>query len=218
MLKGLFSTSFSPIQLNIVQELINSTITYLQLYSTLTWVVPPNYTGIYQDFSNIVWYSGLNFGSWDSRNFFWYGKVITTVVISGNTSGTINFYRLTWTGSRSNTSTVIVLTWSGTINNVLTLSYSDDQPYWYGALAYYFNLANTVTAVIYYNFNSYYVFNFANNIIGTANITINGSTQNTITMSCSLNTPLQQVITPYVSVFNVGVIMTTNISYMVIHT
>mgnify|MGYP001626267435 CR=1 FL=1 len=125
-------------------------LTTISFSSTITWAIPPNYTGVYHDFNGVLWFSGQNFGNWQRKSFIWYGNVTTTVVIYGNTTGTVNLYRLTV----NPTSTTTVYTWSGTINNALTLSYANSQPVWYGAFAYYFNLANTVTAVIYYNFSA----------------------------------------------------------------
>lgn len=174
-LKGLIAPVITTI-VNTIQFPTTVTTTMLSVptisfSSSITWVIPPNYTGLYYSYNSVIWFSGLNFGRWSSRQFTWYGKVTTTVVIYGNTTGTVNLYRLTV----NPTSTTTVYTWSGTINGALTLSYADSQPVWYGAFAYYFNLANTVTAVIYYNF-------YATGVYATVQIPIYISPIATITV------------------------------------
>jgi hypothetical protein len=181
MLKGIILGTpavggISASQLYITKQ-VTTVLLGPQLFSTVTWIVPPNYTGVYKNFNAVVWYSGLNFGWWTSQNYYWLGKVITTIEVYGNTSGTINFYQLAWVQSNNTYSTSTVLTWSGTINGALTLSYSDNQPAWYGAFAYYFNLANTVTVVIYYNFNvsMYGTLQIPVYVINTVTIYVDGS-------------------------------------------
>jgi hypothetical protein len=174
-LKGLITPIINTI-VNIIQfptTVIATTLNIptISLSSTITWAIPPNYTGLYYSYNSVIWFSGLNFGRWSSRQFTWYGKVTTTVVIYGNTTGTVNLYRLTV----NPTSTLTVTAWVGTINGTLTLSYADSQPAWYGAFAYYFNLADTVTAVIYYDF-------YATGVYATVQIPIYISPIATITV------------------------------------
>lgn len=181
MLKGIISGTSAVGGISASQLYVTEQVTTVflgpQLFSTLTWIVPPNYTGVYRNLNVVVWYNGLNFGWWTSQSYFWLGKVITTVVIYGNTSGTINFYQLTWVQSNNTYNISTVLIWSGTINGAITLSYSDNQPAWYGAFAYYFNLANTVTAVIYYNFNvsMYGTLQIPIYVINTVTVYVDGS-------------------------------------------
>ncbi len=157
LISPMINTIVNTIQFptSITISMVNATT--INFYSTLTWIIPPNYTGIYHDFSAVLWLPGLNFGNWYrwyGKLFAWYGKVNTRVTVFGNTTGTINLYRLTINPSNNSTSIFTITVWTGTINNSLIISYSDNQPVWYGAFAYYFNLTNTITAVIEYNFYS----------------------------------------------------------------
>jgi hypothetical protein len=205
MLKGLFGGVSLPSGAMLYNAI--STITVLPsytiaFYSTITWVIPPNYSGIYSPGAYYSWLSGTG-PVGDYKGIVFAGRVITTVVIYGNTYGTIVFYEDLYNPIEYST---IVFTWVGTINNTLILSYEDPNPrQFYGYFKYYFNLANTVTAVIYHTFLGEDLYTTNASIVVYPQVTMQYNTP----LGPSEVAPIKTIVTYSISMFTTNTVNLT---------